>query len=167
MNGIRHLISALATVVMMAILVYPTAASAQCFADQPPKAGQARQHDAQIRNLIVAHAPIEYRKSCGLRDDSDQRYYEAVRKQTGCTESAAYESYFGSYLQDVENYVFAVRRVDLRSDDDFELYCQIVSRIDLKQTVTDDGMVRPDMLQAQVPLFDTLRQLVLTRSWQQ
>lgn len=150
-----------------AIAASASAASAQCFVDQPPAPGQAAQHDARIRALLVAHAPIEYRKSCGLRDETDQRYFDAVRRQVACADSAAYNQYFGSYLQDAENYLFAVRRVDLRSDEDFELYCQIVRRIDLAVAVSEDGVVQPDMLQAQVPLFDTLRQLVLTRSWQQ
>ncbi len=159
--------SARVLLLAIALISAASAASAQCFADQPPAPGQAAQHDARIRALIVAYAPIEYRKSCGLRDETDQRYFDAVRKQVARTESAAYKQYFGSYLEDVENYVFAVRRVDLRSDEDFELYCEIVERIDLGLVVSEDGMVRPDMLQAQVPLFDTLRQLVLTRSWQQ
>ena len=143
-----------------------SSAAAQCFIDQEPAPGQTEAFDARMRALIVAHAPIEYRKSCGLLDDSDQRYFEAVRAQASCTESDGYDQFFGRTLSEGADFVFAVRREDLRSDEDFETYCQIVDRIDLSIVIGDDGKVRPDMLQAQVPLFHALRELVLTRSWE-
>ena len=147
--------------------LWASAVSAQCLVENLPAPGETDAYDARMRALMVAHAPIEYRKSCGLRDESDQRYFDAVRARVSCADSDAYGQFFGPYLTDAENYVFAVRRVDLRSDEDFARYCQIVERIDLEGVVSDTGEVRPDMLQAQAPLFDALRELVLTRRWQQ
>ena len=43
-------------------------------------------------------------KSCGIRDESDQRYFDAVRAQVSCEESQAYGDFFGPYLQDGDNY---------------------------------------------------------------
>ena len=149
------------------VSVCPPAWAQSCFVEDLPAPNQAQNYEGAMRAVMIAHAPIEYRKSCGLRDDSDQRYFDAVRKRVMCTDSDAYGQFFGPYLEAGENYVFAVRRVDLRTDEDFERYCDIVERIDLKGAVSAGGDVRPDILQAQAPLFDALRELVLTRRWQQ
>ncbi len=151
----------------LALCSFAEAASAQCFVENLPAPGQSEAYDARMRALMVAHAPIEYRKSCGLRDDSDRRYFEAVRSQVSCGDSAAYGQFFGAYLAENQNYVFAVRRTDLRTDEDFDRYCAIVERIDLSIAVAENGTVNPDALQAQAPLFHALRELVLTRRWQQ
>ena len=148
-------------------LALASTANAQCFVEKLPSPDETAAYEARMRALMVAHAPIEYRASCGLTDASDQIYFDALRAQVSCTESDAYSQFFGPYLSGEENYVFAVRRVDLRSDEDFERYCAIVERIDLDAAVTDEGRVDPNVLQAQAPLFHALRELVLTRRWQQ
>jgi|GEM_PF-6527810 hypothetical protein len=138
-----------------------------CFVENLPAPGDREGYETRIRALMVAHAPIEYRASCGIQDDSDKVYFDALRAQVSCTDSDAYGQFFGPYLSGQDNYVFAVRRVELRTDEDFDRYCAIVERIDLKSAVTAEGAVDPNILQAQAPLFHALRELVLTRRWQQ
>lgn len=144
-----------------------TPVSAMCFVENLPAPGEQAGYEARMRALMVAHAPIEYRASCGFRDDSDKAYFDAVRAQVSCSESDAYGQFFGPYLSGQDNFVFAARRIDLRTDEDFDRYCAIVERIDLEIAVTEDGAVNPDALQAQAPLFHALRELVLTRRWQE
>ena len=60
---------------------FTAAASAPMLCRRPAAPGETEAYDARMRALMVAHAPIEYRKSCGLRDDSDQSYFDALRRQ--------------------------------------------------------------------------------------
>ncbi len=152
--------SALSASVLASILAWvglDTSAAEGCFVDNLPKPSETQQFDAKMRALMLAHVPIEYRNSCGLRDESDQRFFEAIRTQVGCETSEGYQTFFGRYLQDVEEYLFAVNRSDLRTDADFDTYCAIVERIDLAVTVNDEGGIDTEMLQVQAPLFQALQ----------
>ena len=141
--------------------------SQECFVDTLPAPNAAETYNAKMRALMMAHVPIEYRNSCGFLDGADQAYFEAIRAQVGCTESEAYEEFFGRFLQDAESYAFAVKRTDLRSDADFDLYCQIVERIDLTGAVNADGTVNVQNLQANAPLFQALSQHLSETKWDQ
>ena len=138
-----------------------------CLVEDLPTPGDREQYDATMRALMLAHAPIEYRKSCGLRDASDERFFEAIRLGVNCQESEAYADFFGLFLSDTDSYLMAVTRTDLRSDDDYEKYCRIVDRIDLSVAVSENGRVDAKALQVQAPLFYALQELVATRRWQQ
>ena len=83
-----------------------------------------------------------------------------MRAQVSCEGDPDYEAFFGRYLSDDPAYLFAATRENLRSDDAFMRYCEIVERIDLSQAVNADGSVNSDAVQAQEPLFFSLRQLV-------
>ena len=142
------------------------AASAQtCLVEKLPAPNDTSQYDAMMRALMLAHAPIEYRKSCGLRDDSDRGFFEAIRLGVGCSDSAAYAQFMGGVLEEGGSYLVAVERTDLRSDEDFERYCSIVERIDLESAVKDDGKVNAAALRAQAPLFHAIQELIATRRW--
>lgn len=138
-----------------------------CFVDDLPPPNASQQYEAQMRALMMAHIPIEYRSSCGLRDDSDQRFFEAIRDQVACQGSETYQTFFGQYLGEAESYLFAVKRTELRSDADFDTYCKIVERIDLGAAVAEDGRVNVQMLQAQAPLFQAIQDHVAKTRWQQ
>ena len=141
------------------VLLGASTASAQqsCIVEDLPTPGQSQQYDAMMRNLMMAHVPIEYRNSCGLRDETDQAFFDAIRRQTGCSDSAAYETFFGQFLTDQDQFIFAVSRTDLRTEESFATYCQIIERIDLSIAVTEDGGIDAEALQAQLPLFQALQ----------
>ena len=134
----------------------PLSAS-ECFIDN---ATEENPIDGAMRLLMFAHTPIEYRNSCGLLDETDQRYFEAVRAGVGCEASDEYNAFFGRYLGDDQTVLFAAKPEDLRSEEAFLRYCEIVKEIDLTEAVNPDGSVNSDAVQSQEPLFFSLRQLV-------
>jgi len=144
---------------VLAALLFAQPATAQtCFVDQERTGSD--NFDGLMRAAMIAHAPIEYRNSCGLRDDSDAAFYAAIRAQLNCEVSADYNTFFSQYLKNTEEFLFAVRRVDLMNDDAFATYCQIAERIDLTSAVTEDGKVDTAALQLQGPLFLALQEHV-------
>lgn len=166
MSARIHILSAL----IAASALSPTWAQEQdsaCFVDNLPAPNATQAYEAQMRALMMAHTPIEYRNSCGLLDDSDKRFFDAIRAQTNCQASDGYMKFFGQYLSDAESYLFAVKRTDLRSDEDFETYCTIVAEIDLAAAVNEDGSVNVEMLQAQAPLFQALQAFTAEKRWDQ
>ena len=139
-------------------LTIGTATQAQdCLVDNMPLPGQAEQFNAQMRALMLAHTPIEYRQSCGLTDESDLRYYNAIRAAAGCEASENYDTFFGRYLDENTEFLFAVTRTELMNDEAFETYCKIIERIDLTDAVTEDGTPNATALQVQAPLFHALQ----------
>ncbi|KMW60490.1 hypothetical protein AIOL_000646 [Candidatus Rhodobacter oscarellae] len=158
----------LRALISLAALWLAAPAQAQgCFVDDLPAPNDTAGYEAQMRALMMAHVPIEYRNSCGLRDESDQAFFDAIRAQVGCQGSEAYQTFFGQFLGEAQNYLFAVKRTELRSDADFDTYCAIVGQIDLGVTVTEQGAVNVEMLQAQAPLFQALQDHVAAARWEQ
>ena len=143
------------TLLLVVIAVPATAQT--CFINQSTQSGTDEVFEANMQVLMMAHSPIEYRNSCGLRDESDQRFYEAIRAQVGCDDNADYAQFFGQYLEDQEEYTFARTRTQMRTDESFELYCKIVERVDLESAVNDDGTINAEALQVQAPLLQTLQ----------
>lgn len=146
----------------MVLVLASSTGTFACIVEDMPAPSKADEFDASMRAIMLAHAPIEYRKSCGLRDDSDTQFYEAIRLGVGCESSEVYDEFFRSFLNS-EEYLMAVGRTDLRTDADFEKYCQIVERIDLNAAVTKDGRVNSEALKVQAPLFYALQELVATQ----
>ena len=148
----------LAGVVMAVFVAAQASAQGQgCFVDNLPTPGNTDRFDAMMRTTMMAHIPLEYRNSCGMLDDTDQRYYDAIRQQVGCGDSEGYDLFFGRYLGDLEEFVFAVKRTDLRTEATFETYCAIIGRIDLTGAVDAEGKLNAAALQVQAPLFQALQ----------
>ena len=152
-------------VFLLGVLGASSALAQECFVENLPKPIEAAQYDAQMRALMLAHVPIEFRNSCGLRDETDAAYYEAVRARVGCETSTPYQDFFGHFLEDQDTYLFAVNRTDLRTDEAFETYCEIVERIDLSHAVREDGSVNVGVLQANGPLFQALTTFIGENRW--
>lgn len=150
---------------LLAALVLASGGASACVVEDLPPPNNTAQYDAMMRALMLAHAPIEYRKSCGIRTEDDIAFFEAIKKGAGCEASEAYQSFLGGFLRDEGQYLLAVRRTDLRADEDFDKYCAIVGRIDLSAAVKEDGMVDASALQAQAPLFHAIQEIIATRRW--
>lgn len=155
-----------ALIVVAFLAASPALAQSACFMDSTDPAQRPRIEGA-LERLVLAHIPIEYRNSCGLRDDSDQRFWEAIRSSVSCESSENYQSYFGPFLEDKDQYLLAASPTDLRTDDDFATYCEIVSRIDLNDAVHEDGSIDSENLRAQSPLFAAIHALIQERRWQE
>ncbi len=144
----------------------PVLAQSACFMDSTDPAQRPRIEGA-LERLVLAHIPIEYRNSCGLRDESDQRFWAAIRDSVSCQGSENYQSYFGPFLEDKDKYLLAASKTDLRTDEDFATYCEIVSRIDLSGAVKEDGSIDAENLRAQGPLFGAIHALIQERRWEE
>jgi len=90
----------------------PVLAQSACFMDSTDPAQRPRIEGA-LERLVLAHIPIEYRNSCGLRDESDQRFWAAIRDSVSCQGSENYQSYFGPFLEDKDKYLLAASKTDL------------------------------------------------------
>ena len=141
--------------ILLTIMIALPASAQTCFVDA--ERTENDNFDGMMRAVMMAHSPIEYRNSCGLRDESDQQFFNAIRSQLRCEVSEDYNTFFGQYLSDQEEFLFAVNRIDLMNDNAYDTYCQIVDRIDLSAALNADGTVNSAALQLQGPLFQALQ----------
>lgn len=146
-------------------LVAAPVAAEQCFLDKASENMSSAQIDGTMRSLMIAHMPIEYRNSCGFRDDSDQGLFNAIRASVGCSDSLNYAQFFGMFMSDQQNYLMAMGRTDFRSDENYNDYCAMVSKLDLNAAVREDGTINAEMMQAQAPLLSAIQAFQKEWSW--
>ncbi len=118
------------------------------------------QFDANMRIIMMAHAPVEHRKSCGLSDATDSAYFDALRDELNCSDSDAYASFFSGFLEQRDDHLFAASRDEFVSIQDYDAYCDLVGQINLADAVDGVGKLNPAFFEKSAGLFQEIREII-------
>ena len=126
-----------------------TQAEESCFVDrwsEDMNQQAMNAYDAIMRNVMRAHAPIEYRLSCGLPEDENIAFYRALRASLNCQDSDDYHNFFHQFLLARNDFTFAKAKSSFATPSAHQRYCELVSQIDFGTLLTAEGEIEPSAL---------------------
>jgi hypothetical protein len=106
--------------------------------------------------VTMAHLPVELRNSCGLLDENDVAYYDALAKTLACTGSETYHQVFSQILTPQTEFLFAAGSGAFRTNGMHDDYCAQVAQIDMPRFVNANGDLDEIHVQEQIPLLQNI-----------
>ncbi|MDG1457637.1 MAG: hypothetical protein P8Q92_07005 [Pseudoprimorskyibacter sp.] len=142
---------------VLAFCAAPAVAQQLCLTDHTEMMDRNPEgFDAAIRSVTMAHLPVELRNSCGLLDENDVAYYDALAKTLACTGSETYHQVFSQILTQQTEFLFAAGPGAFRTNGMHDDYCAQVAQIDMPGFVDANGDLDEIHVQEQIPLLQNI-----------